>query len=85
MEINIQITLKLHLHGPLLAARIDILPFFFLKSRRSLTRRKIHARFCLREMMGHRLEIYYLFCNTAFLSLFTIKLVRYVFIRQNTL
>ena len=37
------INVKPHLHGRLLAARIDILPFFFLKSRRSLTRRKIHV------------------------------------------
>ena len=29
---------KPHLHGRVLAARIDILSFFFLKSRRSLTR-----------------------------------------------
>ena len=42
-------SLKPHLHGRLLAARIDILPFFFLKSRRSLARRKIYARFCLRQ------------------------------------
>ena len=27
--------------------------------------------------MGRRVEKYYLFCNTAFLSLFTIKFVRY--------
>ena len=46
-------TLKLHLHGRLLSARIDILPFFFLKSRRSLTRRKIHERFCLRGIATH--------------------------------
>ena len=45
--------LKPHLHGRLLAARIDILPFFFLKSRRSLTRRKIHVRFCLRDIARH--------------------------------
>ena len=44
---------KPHLHGRLLAARIDILPFFFLKSRRSLTRRKIHVRFCLRDFARH--------------------------------
>ena len=35
--------------------------------------------------MGRRLEKYYLFCNTAFLSLFTIKFIRYIFVRQNTL
>ena len=34
--------------------------------------------------MGRRLEKY-LFCNTAFLSLFTIEFVRYIFIRQHTL
>ena len=28
--------------------------------------------------MGRRLEKYYLFCNTALLSLFTMKFVRYV-------
>ena len=44
---------KPHLHGRVLAARIDILPFFFLKSRRSLTRRKIHARFCPRDIARH--------------------------------
>ena len=44
---------KPHLHGRLLAARIDILPFFFLKSRRSLTRRKIHVRFSLRDIARH--------------------------------
>ena len=38
-----KIAFKPHLHGRLLAARIDILPFFFLKSRRSLTRHKIHV------------------------------------------
>ena len=37
------IDVKPHLHGRLLAARINILPFFFLKSRRPLTRRKIHV------------------------------------------
>ena len=37
-------------YGRLLTARIDILPFFFLKSRRSLTRRKIHVWFCLRDI-----------------------------------
>ena len=45
--------LSLHLHGRLLAARIDILPFFFLKSRRSLTRRKIRVRFSLRDIARH--------------------------------
>ena len=45
--------IKPHLHGRVLAARIDILPFFFLKSRRSLTRRKIHVRFCLRDIARH--------------------------------
>ena len=45
--------IKPHLHGRLLAARIDILPFFFLKSRRSLTRRKIHVKFCLRDIARH--------------------------------
>ena len=35
--------------------------------------------------MGRRLKKYYLFCNTAFLSLFTTKFVRYIFIRQRTL
>ena len=45
--------IKPHLHGRLLAARIDILPFFFLKSRRSLTWRKIHLRFCLRDIVRH--------------------------------
>ena len=45
--------LQLHLHGRVLAARIDILPFLFLKSRRSLTRRKIHMRFCLRDIARH--------------------------------
>ena len=35
--------------------------------------------------MGRRSEKYYLFCNNAFLSLFTIKFVRYIYIRQNTL
>ena len=35
--------------------------------------------------MGRRSEKYYLFCNTAFLSLFTMKFVRYIFIRQHTL
>ena len=45
--------LKPHLHSQLLAARIDILPFFFLKSRRPLTRREIHVRFCLRNIARH--------------------------------
>ena len=37
--------------------------------------------------MGRRLEKFYLFCNTAFLSLFTftMKFVRLICIRQNTL
>ena len=35
--------------------------------------------------MGRRLEKYYLFYNTAFLSLFTMKFVRYIFIQQHTL
>ena len=35
---------KRYLHGRVLAARTDILLFFFLKSRRSFTRRKIHVR-----------------------------------------
>ena len=47
------VSVKLHLHGQLLAARIDILPFFFLKSRRSLTRRKIYVRFCQRDFARH--------------------------------
>ena len=38
-----QVLLKPHLHGRLLAARIDILPFFFLKSRRSL-KPHLHGR-----------------------------------------
>ena len=42
-----------HLHGRLLATRINILPFFFLKSRRSLTRRKIQVWFCLRDIARH--------------------------------
>ena len=29
--------------------------------------------------MGRRLEKYYLFCNTAFLSLFTMKFVQYIY------
>ena len=45
--------IKPHLHGRVLAGRIDILPFFFLKSRRSLTRHKIHVRFCLRDIARH--------------------------------
>ena len=48
-----KISLKPHLHGRVLAARIDILSFFFLKSRRSLTRRKIHVRFSLRDIARH--------------------------------
>ena len=40
----------------LLAARIDILPFFFLKSPRSLTRRKIHMRFSLRDIARHAIK-----------------------------
>ena len=36
-------------------------------------------------VMGRRLEKYYLFYNTAFLSLFTIKFVRYMYMRQHTL
>ena len=48
-----EVDFKPHLHGRLLAARIDILPFFFLKSRRSLTRHKIHVRFCLRDIARH--------------------------------
>ena len=39
----------------------------------------------LHVRMGRCLEKYYLFCNTAFLSLFTIKFVRYMYIRQHTL
>ena len=50
---NTKNTIKPHLHGRVLAARIDILPFFFLKSRRSLTRRKIHLRFCLCDIARH--------------------------------
>ena len=30
--------------------------------------------------MGCRLEKYYLFCSTAFFSLFTMKFVRYIYI-----
>ena len=44
---------KLYLHGRLLAARICILLFFFLKSQRSLTRRKIHEKFCLSDIARH--------------------------------
>ena len=33
--------------------------------------------------MGRRLEKYYLFCNTTFLSLFTMKFVRYIYIYNN--
>ena len=33
--------------------------------------------------MGRGLEKYYSFCNTAFLSLFTIKFVRYIYICDN--
>ena len=47
------VVLKPHLHGRLLGARIDILPFFFLKSRRSLTRRKIQVRFALCNIARH--------------------------------
>ena len=39
----------------------------------------------LSPIMGCRLEKYYLFCNNAFLSLFTIKFVQYIDVRQNTL
>ena len=46
-------SLKPHLHGRVSAARIDSLPFFFLKSRRSLTRCKIHVRFGLRDIARH--------------------------------
>ena len=35
--------------------------------------------------MGRRLEKYYLFCNNAFLSLFTIKFVRYLYTTKYTL
>ena len=36
--------------------------------------------------MGRRLEKYYLFSNTAFLSLFKIKFVQYIYYkRENTL
>ena len=35
--------------------------------------------------MGRRLEKYYLLCNTVFLSLFVMKFVRYIYIRQHTL
>ena len=34
----------------LLADRIDILPFFFLKSRESFTQRKIVVKFCLKDI-----------------------------------
>ena len=53
IPVAIFVTLKPHLHGRLLAARIDILPFFFLKSRRSLTQRKIHVRFSLHDIAKH--------------------------------
>ena len=53
ISISSNISLKPHLHGRHLAARIDILSFFFLKSRRSLTRRKIHARYSLRDIARH--------------------------------
>ena len=36
-------------------------------------------------VMGRRWEKYYLFCNTAFLSFFTMKFVRCIDIRQNIL
>ena len=39
------------------------------------TKQKIRATIVI--CMGRRLEKYYLLCNTAFLSLFTIKLVQY--------
>ena len=45
-----KLTFKLHLHGRLLAARIDILLFFFLKSCGTLTWRKIHVRLSLRDI-----------------------------------
>ena len=38
-----------------------------------------------RIRMWRRLEKYHLFCNTAFLSLFTMKFVRHLYIRQSTL
>ena len=47
------ITFKPHLHRRLLAARIDFFPFFFLKSRRSLTWRKIYVRFTLLDIARH--------------------------------
>ena len=46
-------TAKLHLHARLKAVRIDILPFFFLKSRRSFTWHKIHVRFSLCHITRH--------------------------------
>ena len=45
---------KLHSHGRLIAARIDVLSFFFLKLRRSLSRRKARMRFCLRDIAQTR-------------------------------
>ena len=48
-----KICFKLHLHGRVLAARIDILPFCFLKSHWSSTRRKIYVRFNLRNIAKH--------------------------------
>ena len=50
---ELKLTLKLHLHGRLLAVRIDILPVFFLKLRRSVTRREIQVRFRLRDIARH--------------------------------
>ena len=54
MEYNLLfLYIKPHLHGRLLAARIDILLFFFLKSPTSLTQRKNHVKFCLRDIARH--------------------------------
>ena len=53
MKISLAERFLPHSHGRVLGARIDILPFFFLKSRRSLTRRKIHVRFSLRDIVRH--------------------------------
>ena len=50
MEKNIA-QIRVHKRRPI--ARIDILPFFFFKLRRSLTRRKIHVRFSVRDIARH--------------------------------
>ena len=59
-----------------------LLPYSDIDQIISLTQKSARG---FAKSMGRRLEKYYLFCNSDFLSLFTMKFVRYIYMLQNTL